>query len=169
MSFDSKAGDLFFNANIKTNYDNLVDHFKTTSSLKEFEFGWTIYPPLSALGEGKDNIEKKGFEFHNYLDISSKLKSGILVIRKFSPTEESLAVLEITLQFELLEDAQNFYKAAIDKFNTLPIEKEQSPLENIHSTLIHDSESESFLKIEFFEDQPNELYAVTLRLIPIES
>ncbi len=169
MSFDSKASDLFFNASIKTKYDNLVDYFKTTSSLKEFELGWTLYPPLSALGQDTGNIDKKGFEFHTYLDISSKLKSGILIVRKFSPTNESLAVLEITLKFGLLEDAQKFYKTAIDKFNTLPKENEKSPLENIHSTLIHDSESESVLKIELFEDQPSELYAVTLRLVVIES
>ena len=168
-SFDSKVSDLFFNANIKTKYDNLVEYFKTISNLKEFEGGWTLYPPLSALGEEDKIIEKKFFEFHTYLDISSELKSGFLEVRRFSPTKESLAVLEINLEFKLLESAKHFYKKVIEKFNTFRIEGEKSPLETFHFTVIHDSQSESVLNISVFETQPGDLYAVTLRLIVIES
>src|SRR5688500_18383700 len=103
--FNSKVSELFFNADINATYDKQVRYFKTVGALQEFESGWTIYPPLSALHQENDNIDQTSFEFDTYLNISSELKSGFLNIRKVSPTKKSLAVQEITLDFKLPKHA----------------------------------------------------------------
>jgi len=165
-SFNSKTSKLFFDANIRGKYDNLISHFESVNGLEETETGWTVYPPLSALGQAENSITQEAFEFHRYLDVSSGLKDGRLVIRKIGEIQDALAVLEINLEFKTNNDADVFYQEIVNDFNVLQLDKEESTLENVQSTVYHDNDTSSVLVISVFSDKEDGLYSVTLRLVP---
>ncbi len=167
--FTSKVKELFFNADFKSEYDDLVRYFGNINSLKSVETGWTIYPPLSALREEKNNIVQKTFEFHDYLNLSSQLKIGTLNIRRLSSTKDARAILEVTLQFKTLMDAENSYKNFNAEFNRLHLPSEEFEFDYPRSNIFHDDRSDTILKIELFNDKTSKLFAVTLRLIEGES
>jgi hypothetical protein len=163
--FNSKVKELFFGADVKSKYDDLVSYFVKNGSLKSVESGWTIYPPLSALREEKNSIDQKSFEFHDFLNLSSQLKIGTLNIRRLSPTKDALAILDVNLQFNTLVDAENFYNRLNTEFNQLPLISEESTFHHLRSNIIHDDQGDSVLKIDLFKDDTDKLFTITLRLV----
>jgi hypothetical protein len=165
-SFDAKASELFFNADIWSKYDKLVKYFEDVNNLNEVETGWTIYPPLSALRQEENNVIQKTFEFKRYLGLASGFKNGIMTVRKISQAQDALAVLEINLEFNSKRAEEKFYKEVITDLNALQLQEEESTMENVRSTVFRDRNTSSTIKISELTVEEGQLYYVTIRLIP---
>ena len=168
-SFYHKAGELFFKADVKGEYDELVRFFNNVEALEEFESGWTLYPPLSALGQQHSDRETKNFEFNTYLNIGDQLEGGRLSVERIKSAKEVGPILEIVLEFKTIEDAEAFYKRVFSDFNTFQIIHEKPYSENTSWAVIRDIGSESVLRVGLFTDNSSKFYATTLRLIMDES
>lgn len=166
LSFDLTLKELFFNADLKASYEQLVAYFRENNILKEINSGWTIYPPLSALAEKENHFEQTTFEFNNYPHLSRQLKAGILHIRKLNPSKDARAITEINLAFNISADAENFYNRLIADFSQFAVTRETVELEGtIRLAFIRDTPGAQVIKIELLKDKEYNIYSVTIRYI----
>jgi hypothetical protein len=124
MTFEIATSQIFFDATLSNANKQLFDFYKTSKDLSyEPPQGWTIYPPLSALGQ-KGHSETHTFHFttHPYLEFRFREGELIFVNRK-SDDREEYGKPFIKFLFDTEEQSDTAYKMLVEEFTKLSSRK----------------------------------------------
>lgn len=143
-TFSSEYKDLFFRAEINGSYDSNLKHYRTLNFLKEIEpVGYTIYPPLSALGANGRDTSFHSFQFDSHPYAPSYLNKGTLNISKGGYDKEVLSNLVIYYLFKSRQNANTAYQSIVEKFSNLASKRKSSQLDDLKYTEFYDTTSNS--------------------------
>ena len=141
-TFSSACKDLFFRAEVNGSYDSNLKYYRTLNFLNEIEpVGYTIYPPLSALGAGGRDTSFYSFQFGSHPYAPSELNKGTLNISKGGYDKEVLSNLVIYYLFKSRQNANTAYHSIVEKFSGLASKRKNSQLDNMKYIEFYDTTS----------------------------
>ena len=120
VTFETVTSQIFFGATLNNANKQLFDFYKTSKHLSyESPQGWTIYPPLSALGqEGYSETHTFHFKTHPYLDF--RFREGELIIENRKSVDgEEFSKPFIKFLFDTEEQSDFAYKMLVQEFTKL--------------------------------------------------
>ena len=121
MNFETYTRQLFFNANITKNDSSLLVYYKRLDNLKEIKYdGFTIYPPLSALG--LEELPKTyTFQFKSHPKILFDFREGELILDRTNKGPKYFPVLKIN--FDTKEQAEKAFQTLLNDFKGVATKK----------------------------------------------
>jgi hypothetical protein len=141
-TFSSEVKDLFFQADINSSYDSVLNYYRTLDFLKETEpEGFTTYLPLSALGaDGRDG-SIHSFQFDQHPFATNELDRGRLNIGKRGYDKQAISSFVIYYLFKSRQNAETAYQSLINKFSGLGAKVKSFQVKEVRYTDFSDSTS----------------------------
>ncbi len=168
VTFQTATSQIFFDATLNNANKQLFDFYKASKYLSyEPPQGWTIYPPLSALGQ-KGHTETHIFHFktHPYLDF--KFREGELIIEnRKSEDGEEFSKPFIKFLFDNEPQSDTAYKVLAEEFTKLSSRKRIDNKQDIKNAEFTDDHSTVNKEITIWQGKAYNLpipYVITIWL-----
>ena len=155
MSLDTRTRELFFNGDILNSNSELVEFYKKSQflSLAPPPEGYTVYPPLSALGsDGRSEDYIFRFKTHPFLPV--KFREGELKIssrNRNNKTDYSEPALKFF--FDTKEELELGYNKLVEIFSELSTRKRFSSYDDHKLAEFSDDNSRSIKEVCFLQGQ----------------
>jgi hypothetical protein len=157
--FETQTKQIFFNADIEKSSKGLLDFYKTSKFLllDPPPKGYTLYPPLSALGEGgRTDYHTFRFRKHPYLDIPFREGELIITSRDMNNTKVySEPVLKFF--FDTIQQMEFAYKQLTDIYSKLSTRKRFRNYKETINAEFTDDNSKSIKGVGFLQGGWDEL------------
>ncbi len=155
QTYNSEVKNLFFGADINGPHAKNLNYLRGLNYLKEVEpEGYTIYPPLSALGQDVRDTSFRSFSFEDHV-FESELGSGRLNIMTGSFDKHVLSKFVLYFKFTSKLRAEKTYEMLSDKFTGLSDKAESSQFPGLKYIECYDSSS-NFPGLRISLDYTNE-------------
>jgi hypothetical protein len=155
VNFDTTTRHIFFNGNIAKSDKSLINFYKNSKylSLDPPPEGYTIYPPLSALGQAGPH-EQFVFRFKTHPYISFKFKEGELIISLIKTKySEKYSAPVLKFIFTTKQQSELAYQELVETFNELSTRKRFSSYKNTKNAEFTDDSSKSLKEIGFLQGE----------------
>ena len=141
-SFASTVKELFFGVDLSGYYESNLKYYRSLDFLTESEpEGWTIYPPLSALGQNDTDTSYRSFVINDHPYNLTGFAKGRLNIEKLGSEKNALSNLLIYYVFKSKRNAEDAYQSLLEKFSKLNVIKKGAWIEDVEWTEFSDSTS----------------------------
>jgi hypothetical protein len=141
-TFNSEVKDLFFQADINSSYDSVLNYYRSLDFLKETEpEGFTTYPPVSALGTDGREGSIHSFQFDRHLYGTIQLERGRLNVDRRGYDKQAISNFVIYYLFKSRQKAEIAYQSLIKKFSSLGTKSKSFKLQEIRYIDFFDSTS----------------------------
>ena len=138
-NFALKVAELFFGVDLSGYYESNLQYYRSLDFLTETEpEGWTIYPPLSALGQNDIDTSYRSFLFNDHPYDSPGFGKGRLNIEKLGSEKNALSNLIIYYVFKSKRNAEEAYQTLIERFSKLNVTKKSEQTQEVKWTEFFD-------------------------------
>ena len=169
LTFDTRTRQIFFNAKVDQSSKDLLEFYKSSEylSLDPPQKSYTVYPPLSALGQ--DSLsEQYAFRFKTHPYLSFRFREGDLLISKTkSNGKELYSPPTLKFIFDTQEQSELAYKELVDIYSKLSTRKRFSNYKDRNTAEFTDDKSSAIKNIGLLQGKGDALangYIIVFRL-----
>ena|SRR5258706_8241217 len=153
VTFDTITRQIFFNGDIQNSNKDLIEFYKKSKylSLNPPPKGYTLYPPLSALGEN-GRSPTYTFRFKTHPHLSFHFKEGELIISSRIKNDDTIYNEPVMkFFFDTKEQLELGYKELVDVYTKLSTRKKFSSYKDTKNAEFTDDESKSIKEVGFLQ------------------
>jgi hypothetical protein len=159
VTFDTTTRRIFFNGDVYKNDRELVEFYKSSKylSLDRPPKGYTLYPPLSALGQdGRQQQYTFRFRTHPYVSFSFREGELIISSRK-SNDGEVFSFPTLKFIFDSKEQSELAYNKLLDTYSKLSTRKRFSSYKDTKNAEFTDDNSKEIKEVSFLQGKGDTL------------